>query len=81
MANRHDAIHHQPSERDQAVFFETPDLYHISSDSGELQYKPRELKKAVHFQVLGYTANCYDAVLTTLTLLVMNSTFDEDPNP
>ncbi|KAJ1470182.1 hypothetical protein T484DRAFT_1848734, partial [Baffinella frigidus] len=34
-----------------------------------------------HDAVLRYTANCHDAVLTTLTLLVMNSTFDEDSNP
>ena len=32
-------------------------------------------------QVLRHTASCYDAVLATLTLLVMNSTFDEDTNP
>jgi hypothetical protein len=29
---------------DQIAFFEPPDLYHRSPDSGELQYKSRELK-------------------------------------
>ena len=46
------------------------------------RYKPRV--KTLLFgggQVLRHTASCHDAVLTTLTLLVMNSTFDEDPNP
>ena len=34
---------HQPSEQDQIVSFEFPDLYHRSPDSGKLQCKAREL--------------------------------------
>jgi hypothetical protein len=30
----------QPSERDQSVSFEPPDLHHRSPDPGELQCKP-----------------------------------------
>ena len=37
----------QPSERDQIVSFELPDLYHRSPDSGELKYISRELTKAI----------------------------------
>ena len=37
----------QPSERDQIVSLEPPEMYHRSPDSGELQCsKPRKLKKA-----------------------------------
>ena len=31
----------QPSEPEQTVFFEAPDLYHSPPDSGELPYKSR----------------------------------------
>ena len=37
----------EPSERDQTVSVEPHDLHHRSPDSGELQCKARELKKAV----------------------------------
>jgi hypothetical protein len=37
---------HQPPEED-IVFFEPPDLYHRSPDSGELQYESRGLKRAI----------------------------------
>jgi len=38
---------HQPSERDQIVSLEPLELYHRSPDYGELQCKPRELKRAI----------------------------------
>ena len=37
---------HQPSEPDQIVVFETPDLHCRSPESGELRYISRQLKKA-----------------------------------
>ena len=41
------------SERHQIVSCEPPDVYHRSPDSGELQCKPRELKRQFdHTQVL-----------------------------
>ena len=41
------AATHQPSEREQMVVCETPGLHCRSPDSGELQYKSRELKNTV----------------------------------
>ena len=38
---------HQPSEREQIVFFEHPDVYHRSLDSSELQYKSRKCKRRI----------------------------------
>ena len=35
------------SEREQMFLLETPDLYHRSPDSGDRQYKPRGLEKAI----------------------------------
>jgi len=42
-----EAHFHQPSEPDQIVVFETPDLYHRSLESNDIQYKSREVKKAI----------------------------------
>jgi len=36
-----------PAFEDEIVFLKCPDLYHKSSDSGEIQYKLRELKKVI----------------------------------
>jgi hypothetical protein len=41
-----DAPLHQPSEWKKTLF-EPPDSYHMSPDSGELQYKSRGLEKAI----------------------------------
>ena len=38
---------HQPSAWEQAVVSETPNLHNKSPDSGELQYKSRELQKEI----------------------------------
>jgi len=41
------ALYLQPSERDQIVSFEPPDLYHRSPECEKMQCKPRELKKVI----------------------------------
>jgi len=37
----------QPAVWEQILFVGTPDLYHRSPDSGDLQYRSRALKKVV----------------------------------
>ena len=39
--------YNQPTERDQIVSVEPPNLQHRSPDSGEIQHKPRKLKQAI----------------------------------
>ena len=48
-------VHHQSSEREQTVESDFPDLHHRSPESGDLQFKPRELKKAI----CSYSEGCW----------------------
>jgi hypothetical protein len=40
--------------REQIVFFKTPGLHHRSPDSGELQYKSRELNMSIWVHCEGW---------------------------
>ena len=74
---------HQPAERVQIPFVETPDVCRRSPDSGDLQSKTRGLKTAIcshsHLQTqihrLGSNQKYYTFALILLIKIVMCSEF------